>query len=142
MLRRLLTFLGVPVWKHFYTGLSRMFLNGIDMYMKTLSPPMRSVVGQRAHYVLNVSRPWYDRQRVSQENWYICRDWLFYDQMDPMFDTGISDPGLLQLTRAIADNPHRGMTPLLFFFVNLCLCVSLGAGNVFHVCCCLWKRIY
>ena len=124
MLRRLLTFLGVPVWKHFYTGLSRMFLNGIDMYMKTLSPPMRSVAGQRAHYVLNVSRPWFDRQRVSQENWYICRDWLFYDQMDPMFDSGISDPGLLHLTTAIADNPHRGMTPsFLFFFLLIYVCV-------------------
>ena len=121
MLRRLLTFLSVPVWKHFYTGLSRMFLNGIDMYMKTLSPPMRSVAGQRAHYVLNVSLPWFDRQRVSQENWYICRDWFFYDQMDPMFDTGISDPGLLQLTRAIADNPHRGMTPFFFLLIYVCV---------------------
>ena len=106
-----------------------MFLNGIDMYMKTLSPPMRSVAGQRAHYVLNVSRPWFDRQRVSQENWYICRDWLFYDQMDPMFDSGISDPGLLHLTTAIADNPHRGMTPsfpfFLFFsfFLSIYVCV-------------------
>ena len=119
MLRRVLGFLGVPVWKHFYTGLSRMYLNGIDMYMKTLSPTMRSVAGERAHYVLNVSRPWFDRGRVWQEDWWVCRDWLFVGQFDPLFDTGIGDPRLMQLAQAIEANPDGGMSFFFIFFFGL-----------------------
>ena len=117
-----------------------MFLDGIDMYMKTLSPTMRSVAGERAHYVLNVSRPWFDRGRVWQEDWWVCRDWLFVGQFDPLFDTGISDPRLLQLAQAIEANPDRGTSFLFFLVVNLSLCLLLGAGYVFHVCCCLCKQ--
>ena len=91
------------------------------MYMKTLSPIMRSTAGERAHYVLNVSRPWYLRQYIGQENWYLCRDWLFYGQQDPHFDTPISDPGLFQLTRSIVANPRAGMRPLPYFFYYFCV---------------------
>ena len=149
MLRRLLTFLGVPVWKHFYTGLSRLFIRGIDMYMKTLSPIMRSTAGERAHYVLNVSRPWYLRQYIGQENWYLCRDWLFYGQQDPHFDTPISDPGLFQLTRSIVANPRAGMRHLPYFFFIIfvfsitcilyvpCLLLRMEKEyiSLYHVCC-------
>ena len=120
MLRRLLTFVCVPVWKHFYTGLSRLFIYGIDMYMKTLSPSMRSTAGERAHYVLNISRPWYLRKTVVQENWWLCLDWLFNGQLDPHFDRAISDPRLLQLTQTIVRNPRAGMSPL-FFLIYLCV---------------------
>ena len=125
MLRRLLTFVGVPVWKHFYTGLSRLFIYGIDMYMKTLSPSMRSTAGERAHYVLNISRPWYLRKTVLQEDWWLCRDWLFNGQLDPHFDRAISDPRLVELAQTIVRNPRTGMSPLFFKFICVCshLCV-------------------
>ena len=125
MLRRLLTFVGVPVWKHFYTGLSRLFIYGIDMYMKTLSPTMRSTAGERAHYVLNISRPWYLRKTVVQENWWLCRDWLFNGQLDPHFDRAISDPRLVELAQTIVRDPRTGMSPFFFlFFWKLFVCAA------------------
>ena len=123
MLRRLLTFVGVPVWKHFYTGLSRLFIYGIDMYMKTLSPSMRSTAGERAHYVLNISRPWYLRKTVLQEDWWLCRDWLFNGQLDPHFDRAISDPRLVELAQTIVRNPRTGMSPF-FFCCKLFVCAA------------------
>ena len=129
MLRRLLTFVGVPVWKHFYTGLSRLFIYGIDMYMKTLSPSMRSTAGERAHYVLNISRPWYLRKTVVQENWWLCRDWLFNGQLDPHFDRAISDPRLLQLTQTIVRNPRAGMSVFLKKKLFVCAVTVLFLNN-------------
>ena len=117
MLRRLLTFLGISVWKHFYTGLSRSEYAGIDMYMKTVTPGMPSTAGERGHYVLNVCRPWYQRQLYYQEDWWLCRDWFFMGQQDPMFDSVISDPQLCQLMNTMVANPRAGMGPLhLFIF--------------------------
>ena len=111
ILRRLLTFCGISLWKHFYSGLCRSEYAGIDLYMKTLTPLMLSTVGERAHYVLNVSRPWYLREVYGQEDWWLCRDWKFNGQLDPYFDAGIVDPGLRDLTMAIVDNPSAGMGP-------------------------------
>ena len=76
---------------------------------------------------------------LTPEDWWICRDWLFYGQADPHFDTPISDPGLLQLTQSIVANPRAGMRPLLFFFL-LFLCLALLAYYMFPVCCCVWKK--
>ena len=109
MLRRLLTCLGIPVWKHFYTGLSRWEIAGIDIYMKTLTPTMRSTAGERAHIIANVSLPFHFRRQYRQEDWWLCPDWKFSGQVDPFFDTAISDPRIRQLTHAIAQNPRAGM---------------------------------
>ena len=89
ILRRLLTFCGIPVWIHFYIGVSRTHYAGIDMCMKTLTPTMTFTVGEPAQYILSVSAPWWQSTVYEAECWWLCRDWKFAGQLDAYLESSM-----------------------------------------------------
>jgi len=83
VLGQALTAIRVPTWWAVNTGLCMNEYAGLDVYVKYLSPAMLDHTGSVSHWVLNASRPWYERRVVSAEEWWRCPDWLSYGQRDP-----------------------------------------------------------
>ena len=98
--------LNVTNWIWYNTGMAYSKFRGIDVYCKYLSSSLWDHPEEVSWWIVNATRPWWQRPALSAADWWRCPDWVSYGQRPVYFNL---DKQFEQCLQTVLLNPVQGV---------------------------------